>query len=324
MKLSDLFYLQDMYKLIVLTLFLTTILSCNENLTKEKKKVNTVTGEFIFNLQLMYPDNERNPSFPVMFNESIIKKNKIRKFERKVLNRIDLNDAAELLKEEQVFVFNSEGQVMSHELRSYYEGLLYHDVNIVYENDLGPFGHRNHKVASEKDYKEIGLEAKDILQKSELLEITENKIVLKKGNRKEFYALKEKCWNPVSIDTMFKPQKKDLIFFGSPSYPHKRYQVEDLVKESNTISYEYDVKNLTRIVHVSYPFEFRRNIIYNTTGDCIGFIDSTFSEQIYLNRKVYEYKLSKSGLPVALYETSNPKKQIKLETYLYDFYDEND
>lgn len=319
-KLSDLFYLQVMYRLSVLFFFSILFFSCNETHVQKKTKTKIVTGEFIFNLQNMYPDHERNPSFPVMFNESVIKQNRIRKIERKILNRIDLNDISELLKEEQIHFFDTEGYVISYELKSYYEGLLYHDVFINYEEMIGPSGHRFYKINKETDYKEIGLEANDVILESEIVEATENKLILKKGGKKEFYALKENCWNPVSIDTMFEPQKHDLVFFGSPKRPIKRYQVENLVKESNAITYEYINGNLTRIIHLSYPFEYRRNISYDAKGVCTGYIDSTFSEQLFLNRKVYEYKLSKSGLPVALYETSN--KRTKLETYLYEFYDE--
>lgn len=304
---------------------LLLLISCGEASKGSSKDNKITTGDFIFKLQAFYPALERNFSFPVMFNDSVIKTHKIKSVTRKLMSTVDVNEQ-EMLKEVEIYYFNKEGNISGFELKSFYEGLLYHDIYVEYLEEIGPQGFRQFKVVRETDFKEIGLDRDDIVTNLELINYDTSKLVIHNmtKNRNEYYALLDNCWNPVSIDTMFNPTSKDIIYFGTPNKPFKKYQVETLVKENDVLKFNYNGDHLISISHDNYPFQHRRNITYDSNGGCKGFIDSTFSENVYLNRKVYTYQFINEIIPVALLQTMEKGKAAKVESYEYEYYTEHE
>ena len=137
-----------------------------------------------------------------------------------------------------------------------------------------------------------------------------------------FYMLKKEYWGTLSVDSIFKPNPQDLIVFGSPLTQQKKYFVENKVNESEVVQFYYSPNNSpTEIKTERFPFHYKRTITYNEYGNCIGFIDSTFSNGEFLTGRNSTF-VFEDELPTKIIHqsTSNNKLFIQVETFKYDFY----
>jgi hypothetical protein len=114
--------------------------------------------------------------------------------------------------------------------------------------------------------------------------------------------LNKKYWGPLSIDSILGPMPKDIIVLGSPYVPAKQYSVENKVYENNVINYVYDKKTqiVKSINRQEYPFDLRRTLVYSKNGICEGYIDSTFSGDLFLTRTVAKMDLDKNNKPLRI------------------------
>jgi hypothetical protein len=117
-----------------------------------------------------------------------------------------------------------------------------------------------------------------------------------------FYMLNKKHWGPLSIDTVLKPTRDDVIVLGKPLFPIKQYRVINKVNERDVQQFKYNsISNrIETIIKQESPFENKRTLTYNPKGFCNGYIDSTFSGKLFLTRIVTEIKLDKLNRPIKI------------------------
>jgi hypothetical protein len=156
------------------------------------------------------------------------------------------------------------------------------------------------------------------------LVVTKNKFKAYKDIETEdhiFEVKKSKYWGPLSIDSILHPQAKDWIVLGTIRKPYKRYKVENTVNESNVHTYKYSKNGL--LIHKTmqeYPFERKRSFSYNKQSDWISYVDSVFTENIFIYCKNYYWKFDEYGRPDYLYELRSKggtKQKQFIEIYDY-------
>ena len=314
------------YRSISILILAFFVFSCSGELRKSSEKEAKIVEPFIFDLAHFFSEEELNISFPVWFNDSIIKKGKISSIRRMTyMSSTEKDTLNTLLKEIKTYHFTESGQVREVEVEHYYDNILVGSMSFtIEERDKFGFslavGRPGEKVGPDEEIQE-----QYRIYKKE--DYTEKFLVysdLSSGDYL-FYMLNETNWGTLSVDTILHPTISDLIIFGTPHKPIKRYQVENRVNEFNVVNYSYNNADyLAEITFDKYPFHYKRSILYNDLGTCSGFVDSTFSNEKYLTRRESMFHFENS-LPVRLiHENKSGKSETgyyQFETFEYDFWE---
>ena len=309
--------------LILSVLFL---LSCAEDKSTPFLKKKEKHSPFVFNLQHYFSDNEFNVSFPIWFNDSLIKLNHIESITRSIY--LSGNDAEEEFtspKEVKTYFFNEEGELLSIQVQQFYENIEVANVAFDYlspkdENGFSTVERRRDKKNPEDEFHDHYV----IYEKEDY---TENFLVYtneQTGNYL-FYLLKRKNWGAVSVDSILQPTPDDIITLGTTFYPKKTYQVENTVNEFNVVKYTYDKTNrfIKEVLYNDYPFRKKRTILYNQYGVCNGYVDSTFTDDKFLKRRESKFEFDKK-LPVTLKHLNHSLDTLtgfsQLEKFEYSYF----
>lgn len=324
---SESYYLTSSMSLRIIILLLIPILlaSCSEEKRRLFQSGKKLSNDFVFEMQHFFSESEDNMSFPVWFDDSLIKKNKIKTIQRKVYNLNGKVDDIASLKIDKHYEFNESGEINSIQICEYYEGRKVSDVTFKYSGvrDVHGFQKVNMKVSNELNEDLTGYQFYEMEQTATSFLAYKN---VDNGNYL-FFLPNEKHWGAISVDSILGPTSQDFIVYGTPKRPSKRYHVVNRVNESDVKAIDYAKKsnNPTQIEFEQEPFDYKRNIEYNKKGDCIGFIDSTFSMERYLMRRYSKFTLDNNELPSHVTHTSagtnENDKNIQTETFDYTYYD---
>lgn len=316
-------------------LILLTLLSCSDNprvtfnsITKNQKHQTS-----LFNLSNMFSENENMLSFPIWFNDSIVKKNQISSIHRKIFYFGALNNnicCDSILKEEKKYSFNKDGILAGLIINNYYDLQKISSYIIKYENKRDQFGYQSASLTSH-------------LFKMNTDKFNDDQYAYKLCNpivsSNTFYAYKIQNENKhiyiidnpllhgaLKVDSLVKPNPQDAIILGNTFYPLKKYKVKNLLKEIESHTYGYSKVNPKQIVTITrkkYPFLSKRDFIYSNNGFVDQYIDSIFSDQLFVSRTVSSIKYNESILPVKV--THQKENQMgdtlvnSLETFEYTF-----
>ncbi len=314
-------------KTIILSLLILPILftSCSEIRKKKKKEEKDgAYKSFIFNMTHSFSENEKNMSFPIWFDEEIIRKKNIKSIRRKIFPSGNKNNPEELNpKEKKTYFFDTDGSLKRIHIQQFYEYITVADLNFEYKVLRDEYGFSPVRIVYDKN--ENNNEAIDQFLIYDKIEYQQNYLVYQnaKSGDYRFYMLKKEYWGTLSVDSIFDPNPQDMITFGSPILPKKEYYVENKVNESNINLFHYSSKNMPMKVRTEkFPFQYKRSIIYNKEGNCSGFIDSTFSNDEFLTRLNSSFVFHDS-LPIELIHESKSKNKlfIQVETFEYDFFE---
>lgn len=310
--------------------FLPLLFSCSEEKKVPFFKKSEKYEPLIFNLQHYFSQDEFNVSFPIWFNDSLIKLHKIEKITRSVFisekeSDSDIENETNTPKEVKTYHFNEDGALLSVQIQQFYENV---EVGNVWFDYLSPKDENGYAEVERRQIKNQTLDEEhdhySIYEKEEYNTNFLAYINQQSGNYL-FYLLKSKNWGVVSVKSILQPTPEDIITFGTPLSPTKRYQVENTVNEFNVIEYTYDKSNqfITEIAYNDYPFKKKRSILYGTSGVCTGFIDSTFTDDIFLKRADSKFEF-KHKLPIVLkhenHSTDSTSRFFQLERFEYSFF----
>lgn len=295
----------------------------------------------IFNLNTLLTEEENDVSFPIWFNDSIIKNNKIQKITRRSfkLDRNISNPFQSIVgavpREMREYYFNSLGAIIQLNVHYYYDDREIGSILFSYTGEKDVFGY-----AQVKKKTIVTKTTKRISETHELYDPNERELdfrmhVKRKGAKKFlayqdmetgnfiYYLLNSKYWGVLSVDSIIEPTPKDLIGWGTPLFPSKKYQVSNKVNESNVKEFIYD-KNHTNVPNYwlkkVYPFDYKRTFVYHK-GTCDGYIDSTFADGIYVTRMISNFTLNAKNEPKNIIRqkenASNNKQYYSIETFEY-------
>lgn len=323
-------------RIVYLGLFCLTLIlfACNANKRDATVYTKDITSaSFLFRMQLMFNETENFMSFPIWFDDSIVRSNRIAHLCREIYH-ISINNADEQLEEDQDlrerrdYFFDKNGAIDSVRISYFFDDRSIGSVRYVYPSQPDKYGYCakfNRIINIPGDF---GMVQSEIPFHSFTQRWSTKKFLSFKDletSVKYHYMLNSKYHGPLSVDSIIHPGPDDIVFLGTPKKPLKRYSVVNTVHERNVHRYDYINSQIKTITKTEYPFIVQRTVNYNKKGICTGFIDSTFSEKIYLTRSKTEFTLDKSKLPVQLLRTKenheNKKSRVSIEKYSYEMYE---
>lgn len=292
--------------------------SCSEIQKKQKKSKDTELKPFVFHTDYFIAGDNLNYSFPVWFNDSLVSNQKIRVIVHNWFSGSNGDEEAKgELQKMRRYTFDASGNVLSVQQKRFYENTVVENITFKYKSAPDEMGFAS-------------VETIDSLHPENAMEyITYSKhtyhedyAVYENDHSGDFlFCLLEKQFQGiVSVDSLFGPTPDDIIQYGLPSVPYKRYQIENLVEERNVSRYTYfkDSKELRFRKSDNYPFSNKMQVMVAKDGTCSGFIDSTFSADEYLNRTVSTFSYNDQKLPEQL--THAGMRNGKYETFEYLFF----
>ena len=287
----------------------------------------------LLELQLYLTESENNISFPVWFNDSVVRSEKIKTVIRSiyVVTSGDTSDRlseVDELREIRYYHFDLKGEIDSFRVNFYYDDQVIDSRSFVYAKHRDRNGYRE---LQDRTSKGKSLQ-KDYLQTYRIhvpLYYGANSIRYKDvvSGQHLSYIRDPKFWGPFSVDTILKPLSDEQIVLGSARRPGKRYFVRNKVHESNVHEFHYSSNSgrVDTIRRKEYPFEIVRTMFYNQEGKCTGFVDSTFTDKIYLTRIMTHFHWKSTSLPKGIVrKKSAPEgKQVTVlkEKFDYQFYE---
>jgi hypothetical protein len=312
-------------RILILLLIPILLAACSEEKRQLFRNRKKLSKDFVLEMQHFFSESEDNMSFPVWFDDSLIKENKVQAIHRKIYNlNGNVADFASL-KVEKDYEFDVNGKVKSIKISEYYEGQKVSDVTFRYSGVRDVNGFQKVKMSKTNESNEdlTGYQFHDLEQTATSFLAYSN---VDDGSYL-FFLPDEKHWGALSVDSILGPTGEDLIVYGTPKLPSKRYHVVNRVNEFDvkTIEYAKKTDNPTEVQFEREPFDYKRNIEYNKTGDCVGFIDSTFSMERYLMRRHSKFSLQKNQLPFRVTHTSartnDNNENFQIETFDYTYYE---
>ncbi len=306
-------------------LLIVILAACQNANSKSKNKQNVKPAIFgLFNLTNMYSEAEQNVSFPVWFNDSVVREHKISEIARLIYDVSSMDTTENLImlpKRELIYQFHKDGTLKQLIVSNFYDDKIISSIKIVFSKFDKQTGYALTKINNEFEYdhKEFPFLRYAKLSGNENLHIFENI----ETDAKLFIVSNPKLGKPLSIDTLCRPKPEDLIVLGSYLFPTKKYGVKNIVEELNTRTYKYRRGNLVSMRWKDDPFEVKRIFLYAKDGHCYGFKDVTNSMGAYVSS--YNYIIEhKDGLPVQvkkILKRDQSKFVLLREDYNYSYFD---
>lgn len=302
-------------------LLFVLLASCSGEISKRKTRRNHQALEpNILNLSFIYSEGEKIISFPVWFNDSIVKQRGITSIERTFY--YESTDSTEVeagtIPEKKVtYLFDKNGIPKEMLVGNYYDNRLISTIQVSFSDFHKETGYAKVKLNE-------ALRTGDFpYHEFKLLSSTKELISFENVSTKTrlLSVPDKKHWKPLVIDTLCNPGKNDIIVWGSIHHPQKIYHVQNLVEESNVRTFTYEKGVLKHIDWTDDPFKIHRTFHFDKEGLCTGFVDSTFSMGGFVAAANYLFEL-KDQLPVSVTKervSSAGRRVIFKETFDYQF-----
>jgi hypothetical protein len=301
--------MRNLFILIALILYLFT--ACTDRSKDDFIQMNH-GKKFLVSMNIFDTDAEQYISFPLLFNNSIVRQQKIKKITRDFFtyepseNTDDSDGITAVPREKREYWFNENGQLSDLKISYFYDDEMVGSQKFHYSTGVDSYGfaevtfsdEKNNSVETEDENMDFPIKIhRKVKQTSKYLAYQDEQ----NGNYL-FFMLDNKYWGPLSIDSIIHPRKKDIIFLGKPTFPTKRYSVRNKVNESNITKFEYNSKSkgLQTISKQEYPFDKIRTLLYEKNGLCTRYIDSTFSEKTFLTRVVTNIIFDTKNRPIKI------------------------
>lgn len=312
-------------RIFILLLIPVILLACSEEKRRMFRRGKTISNDFVFEMQHFFSESEDNMSFPVWFDDSLIRENQVMEIHRKIFNLNGNVDDFASLKLEKLYSFDKKGRMKGVQIIEYYEGQKISDVTFTYSGVKDIHGFQKVKM-NKANISDIELTGYEFYEKRQEASSFMAYINSENGNYL-FFLPNEKHWGGLSVDSILGPTAEDFVVYGTPKKPSKRYHVVNRVNEFDvkTIDYAKKTNNPTEIKFEREPFDYKRTIEYNKKGDCTGFVDSTFSMDRYLMRRYSKFTFKNNRLPTHVTHTSaqtnDNEENFQIETFDYTYYD---
>ncbi|MEN9998508.1 MAG: hypothetical protein RI922_1498 [Bacteroidota bacterium] len=325
--------MRNLFTFTALLLYLFT--ACSDRSVNELDIDKLKGQQSVFRMNSFGTDAEKFISFPVWFNDSIIKVNHIFKITRDFYS-FDSDEAndfgslnSEVPREKREYWFSENGQLKDLKVTYFYDDQEIGSVHYTYVSQKDHFGFAKVVVFSDTNTV-IDIEEKDMdfpFKIHEKVKETSKYLAYRDQQTGDylFFMLDKKYWGPLSVDSILEPTRNDIIVLGTSYYPVKKYQVSNKVNEKNVLQYSYNSKSrvLESIQKQDYPFDNKRSFTYNKKGFCTGYIDSTFTENVFLTRIISEVKTDKKMKPIKVVHTkknqNNETGKIEVERISYEY-----
>lgn len=269
---------------------------------------------------LFFNDNfDSEFSFPVWFDDSLVKANHIRKITKRIFPRIigdtnDINSQKDAMpREKREYYFDDNGLVDRLVIYYYFDDREIARASFIYQGNMDNNGFRTaipgtfRYLSDDGDFSDFRTDFQAEREYSFVLHTpvrSKPKYIAYQDvetEEKLLFLKNKKYWGPLSVDSILKPDKNDWVIWGTARKPYKRYKVDNKVSERNVHLYKYWKSGVLkeRIIE-DYPFENRRSYQYNHASVWTSYIDSTFSENVFITRTENNFEFDEQGKPILL------------------------
>jgi|TARA_R110000737_G_scaffold17130_1_gene34585 hypothetical protein len=317
---------------LIALLFGSALFSCNGEVKRKLFNIKKTYPPSLIRNHLLFSDLSNEYSFPIWFSDSLIALNKISKITRiiypKSLTEASQGDSTAVVPSETVeYLFLTNGSIEKIVRAFYFDDRKISEFEFIYTNEKGDKGkdgfakvryNQDSQINNKYTVSDVYTLYDRKKQQDRYIEF-ENRIT---GDYLYFIPEK-KNWGPVDIDRTIRPNPQDILVLGNSLTPNKIYQVRNKVNETNVVEFEYMKGSIKNIRTNDYPFHSKRSFTYDKRGYCIGFIDSTFSENSFLTRTISDFENNMFFSPTKIYhrkENSEGKLTlINSEEFVYEF-----
>lgn len=330
-------------KLIILVLGLS-LLGCSSNQSDSVfDQLNAKKRHSIFNLTTLLTEEENDVSFPIWFDEEEIRKHHISKIIR---SSFPINDQEKnpfvsikgaIPREKRAYFFDLNGRITQMNVHYFYDDREIGSILFTYAGERDGKGYANvqKKVITKTD-KRI-TETHELFD-PEVRELEFRTFIKRKAKHKYliyqdmetgkylYYMLHPKNWGVLAVDSILNPNPKDLIVWGTPYFPSKKYQVTNKVNEFNVREFHYNSvqhKMIDFWIKKEFPFDYKRTFTFKKDGNCNGYIDSTFAGDEYVTRMISKFYFNANKLPHSIIHekqnASNDKEYFSIETFQFEY-----
>lgn len=283
---------------------------------------------------LLFSSRATEYSFPIWFNDSLIRENKIARIKRiiyqKNLMKITLGESLPNTPSETIeYLFSKTGFLKTVNHTFYFDNHKISEFEFSYTKSPNKIGFSNVKLLDKMQsidtlfhLNQFGGEQ---FSRYEPIKFFDHFATFKNIVVDELLhvVFSQNYWRPLTIDRKMNPNPNDLILLGNLFHPEKIYQVENKVTETYVELFNYRKGNIQNIKSWEYPFRSSRSFVYDKRGYCIGFIDSTYSENSFLTRTISDFENNMFFSPTKIYhrkENSVGKLTlINSEEFVYEF-----
>lgn len=292
----------------------TFVIGCK---TKSTQNLNTLSSKQkgLLCLTRWFNETENDFSFPVFFEQEIIRKHRIKRIERK---KYEYTDGDSSLVESYTYYFSPSGFIHEIDINYFYEEFLIDHYTLRYPSKCNYEGYAlpvvmHHgkdslKAESAKYPFDIHLYKRENTFASTYLDFQT------KGN---YYFLKDKNAGIYKVGREIHPHKKDLIFYGNIRKSKKWHRLQNKVIENDVALFTYEKNHLVKNVFKKSNFLARRHYRYNRYS-LDNIVDSVFVKNVFLHTEQISFVYQKDHLPVEWVWKRGNKISV-IETLNYEF-----
>jgi hypothetical protein len=244
-------------------------------------------------------------NFPFWFNDSILRANHTQQISWTIFSTFESGpgqngDTETFPKTTLVYTFSPEGKLLAIERTDYSEGIVIARKKYAIAPGTGSPYAEVSMVSPVNPDNEERPESYLLLKKKNMRRNVQQYDDVYSESRYHFFP-DRKFWGPLSIDSIGHPGTQDWIICGTPEKPLKRYQVRNTVNEKNVTLYTYFNDNYPEMTTWSdYPFTQKRYFSYSHKGIFTGYIDSSFSDSLFITRTVTAFSFDTYNRPAKI------------------------
>lgn len=258
------------------------LFSCSEEIleVEEHKATVSLVENQLFNAHFFIDERQKSVSFPIWFNDTIIKNKGISSISLQSINLSSLAQDTSLILEEKTFKFDPKGWVNQYRHNAFVDEIEAHDVVFNYKKGTSEHGYSLPTV----NFSSHGFSIKSIQSLAELVEeIIDYDFYSIEEESNHFLRFKNKIprdikhltyiispsrQNVTHADELIKDYGESFIVFGSANQPTERFVLKNLVEKENNIKYDYHENSslLNKIVSKKQNYYVVKQFYYNENG----------------------------------------------------------
>lgn len=301
-------------------IFALLLTGCGDGEKPTFRKKRTVEKQHSFlNLQRIFSPLEKEISFPIWFDSTIVEKKGIKQIIRNIYPLNETDSTSAYPKEKWVYSFDEKGKINQVEIAHYYENTKTDEVSIFYPKGTDENGFSSANIQQKEGKIVNTLQQHNKKNYGEKFLVYENK----SSGDYLFYVIDPKYRGVVAIDEALSPTVQDIVGIGTPLEIKERFILKNKVEQYDKIVFKYDKTHVEKMQFDQQPFTTKRFIQYAEDGHCSGFVDSTFSGAKFLSCVNTSLQTQKDNLPVRVVHSSElnkgDAKNFRLEVFDYQF-----
>ena len=309
---------------------------CNEDQTsnvKEKAEIPPQNDQLV-NWTFFNPEGLQNISFPIWFNDSIIKEKNIKRIHVSI-NELEPQDDStfhDTIPSKFYDIGFSNERLNIIYVKEFSQEIAIEEQWFKYRHNKDSLGYSlpditNNVIYDENDFLPIfsTLQNAQHYIRLKLLEVDSSTVqyenTLSNNKEKHVFIKDSSNWNVHFIDQKFEHPEKIVFYFGLPKKHVESFRIKNLV-EKNQISSNKYFENGCIYQHSTFNngFENRKTFLYDKTGRVNGFVDSLIVEPNDFIERIVSKINYIDDLPVgissyksrdSMYKT--PIKEIRLD-----------